>query len=411
MEKTRIDELHEHYRGCLFDDVIPFWLSHSLDREYGGYLTCLDRDGSVLNTDKSMWFQGRGTWLFSRLCNALQPRDEWLDAAKCGFDFLVRYGFDTDSRMFYTVTRDGRPLRKRRYLFTETFGIIACAEYARATGDAQALRRARDTYRLVVDLYRTPGALAPKVFPQTRVTRSHAVPMILLATTQVLRQADSDPLYTQVIDDSLDQILNHFLKRDERALFETVGPNGERLDSPDGRCLNPGHAIETAWFIMQEGRYRNDPSLVQGALDILNWSLERGWDKEYGGILSFVDVEGRSPEQIEWDMKLWWPHTEALCASLLAHHLTGEARYLEWYEKVHAWAFGHFPDPEFGEWFGYLHRDGSVSLPVKGSMWKGPFHLPRALLQCLELLEEMDDEGETTSRSDSRYKQRAGSDV
>ena len=389
MKAQRINELRKHYQNCLLDDVIPFWLRHSLDHEHGGYLNCLDRDGSVFNTDKAMWLQCRAIWLFSKLYNTLEPRDAWLDAAKCGFDFVAKYGFDTDGRMFFTVTCDGRPLRKRRYLFTETFGVIACAEYAKATGDESALQRAKDLYGLITDLYRTPGALPPKTLPQTRATKSQAMPMILLATTQELRQVDSDPLYTEVIDDSLGQILNHFLKPDERALFETVGPNGERLDSSEGRCLNPGHAIETAWFIMHEARHRNDLSLIRSALDILDWSLEWGWDKKYGGILYFVDVEGKPPEQLEWDMKLWWPHTEALYALLLAHHLTGEAKYDDWYEKVHEWSFGHFPDPEYGEWFGYLHRDGSLSLSLKGSMWKGAFHLPRALLQCFTLLEEM----------------------
>jgi N-acylglucosamine 2-epimerase len=213
--------------------------------------------------------------------------------------------------------------------------------------------------------------------------------MILLATAQELGQVDSDPLCTEVIDDSLYQIITHFLRRDERALFETVGTNGERLDSPEGRCLNPGHAIETAWFMMQEGCRRDDSSIIESALDILNWSLEWGWDDEYGGILSFVDIEGRPPEQLEWDMKLWWPHTEALYALLLAHHITGEREYADWYEKVHEWSFKHFPDPKCGEWFGYLHRDGSVSLQLKGSLWKGPFHLPRALMRGIKLLEEM----------------------
>lgn len=389
MRRERIDQLHRQYHDALLTDVIPFWLRHSLDRESGGFLTCLDRDGSVFSTDKGMWMQGRGLWLFSRLFNTLEPREEWLDAAEMGFDFVMKHGFDVDGRMFYTTTRDGRPLRKRRYLFTETFGVIGCAEYARATGNELALQRARDTYRLIVDLSRTPGALEPKVFPDARRTKSHAMPMIMLATTQVLRQVDSDPLYTEVIDNSLDQILSDFLKPDERALFETVGANGERLDSPEGRCINPGHAIETSWFIMREGQQRNDSSLIQSALDILNWSLEWGWDKEHGGILYFIDVEGKPPEQLEWDMKLWWPHTEALYALLLAHHLTGQATYANWYEKVHEWTFSHFPDSEYGEWFGYLHRDGSLSIPLKGSIWKGPFHVPRALLQCHQLLEAM----------------------
>ena len=389
MKRARLEKLRELYRRELLESVIPFWTSHSLDGEYGGYLTCLDRDGSVFGTDKQVWAQGRGTWLFSKLYNTLEPREEWLQAARCGYDFLVKHCFDNDGRMFFRVTRDGRPLRKRRYLFSEAFGVIACAEYSRATGDEEALERADDTYRLMIDLYRTPGSLPPKVVPETRVTKAHAMPMILLSTTQELRQADADTLYAEVVDDAIDEVLHHFVKRDERALFETVGPNGERLDSPEGRCINPGHVIESAWFIMHEGRHRDDSSLIEQALEILEWSLEWGWDKEYGGILYFVDAEGKPPEQLEWDMKLWWPHTEALYALLLAHHLTGEPKYLDWYEKVHEWAFAHFPDPEYGEWFGYLRRDGTLSTTLKGNMWKGPFHVPRAMWLCLRLLEEM----------------------
>ena len=389
MKSARLQELRELYRHDLLDSVVPFWLAHSLDREYNGYLTCLDRNGSVFGTDKQVWGQGRGTWLFSKLYNTVDRREEWLEAARCGYRFLVAHCFDSDGRMFFRVTRDGRPLRKRRYLFSEAFGVIACAEYFRATGDGRALQRAKATYRLMVDLHRTPGALPPKVFPETRVTKAHAMPMILLATTQELRQVDTDSLYTEVVDDALHEVLHHFVNREERALFETVGTNGERLDSPEGRCINPGHAIESAWFIMHEGRYRDDPGLIQQALEILEWSLEWGWDDEYGGLLYFVDAEGKPPEQLEWDMKLWWPHSEALYALLLAHHLTGEAKYLAWYEKVHEWSFAHFPDPEYGEWFGYLHRDGSLSTTLKGNMWKGPFHVPRAMWLCLRLLEEM----------------------
>jgi N-acylglucosamine 2-epimerase len=388
MRKERVDELREFYRRYLLEDVVPFWLRYSLDQKYGGYFNFLDRDGSVYGTDKAMWLQCRAVWLFSKLYNKLEQREEWLDAAKLGFDFIMKHGFDTDGRMFFSVTRDGRPLRKRRYLFTESFGVMACAEYAKAAHDGESLQRAKDTYQLIIDLYRTPGSLPPKIFSQTRIMKSLAMPMILICITQELREMDSNSLYNEVIDDALSQILNHHLKRDKKVLLETVGPNGEWLDLPEGRCIDPGHEIEVAWFVMHEGLYRKDKSLVDAALEILDWSLEWGWDKKYGGILYFVDVEGKPPINLEWDMKLWWPHTEALYALLLAHHLTGEEKYLTWYEKVHDWSFNHFSDAEYGEWFGYLHRDGSLSIPIKGSMWKGAFHLPRALLLCLKLLEE-----------------------
>jgi N-acylglucosamine 2-epimerase len=390
MDQKRILELTALYRDGLLNDTIPFWTKHSIDREHGGFLTWLDRDGTLLNSDKPVWLQGRATWLFSKLYNSVERRTEWLELAKHGYDFLMKHAFDSDGRMFFLVTRDGRPLRKRRYLFSECFGIIACAEYARASGDEQARRKAKDLFKLVLRYHRTLGLLEPKVLPQTRRTKSHAIPMMLLAISQTMREVDDDSTYDEVIGQSLDEILHHFMKPDVRALFETVGPNGERLDSPEGRCINPGHSIESAWFIMEEGRRRNDWSLIRQALQILEWSLERGWDQEHGGLLYFVDVEGKPPDQLEHDMKLWWPHTEALYALLLAHHLTGEKKYEEWYERVHAWSFAHFPDTEYGEWFGYLHRDGGLSLRLKGNLWKGPFHLPRAQLFCWKLLERME---------------------
>jgi len=391
MTIKRIEELLTLYRRTLLEDVVPFWLNNAIDRTHGGILNCLDRDGSVYNTDKAMWIQCRAVWTFSKLYNEVERRPEWLEAAQSGYEFITRHGFDSDGRMFFVVTRDGRPLRRSRYLFTEAFGSIACAEYSKASGDQQALRRARETYRLIIDLYRNPGRLTPKVIPETRVTKAHAMPMILLATTQELRKVDDDLLYKEVVDQALYEVLHHFMKPDQKALFEIVGPNGEMLVSPEGRCINPGHAIETSWFMMHEALHRDDESLLRSALDVLRWSLERGWDKAFGGIFSFIDVEGKPMEQLEWDMKLWWPHTEALYALLLAHHVSGDSLYEEWYERVHAWSFTHFPDPQHGEWFGYLHRDGSVSSQLKGSMWKGPFHLPRALLYGWKVLEKMRD--------------------
>ncbi|MCJ7822773.1 MAG: AGE family epimerase/isomerase [Armatimonadetes bacterium] len=389
MELARIEELIATHRDGLLKDTVPFWLRHGLDRECGGLLNYLGADGSVLHTDKAVWIQSRFAWLTALLYNEVEQREEWLDASRSCIEFLERHCFDTDGRMFFEVTRDGRPLRKRRYLFTETFGAIAFSEYARATGDRQRLERAKDLYRLIICYYQNPGLLPPKVFPQTRQIKSHAMPMILLATTQQLRRNGDDPLYERTIQDSLTQVFGHFMRPDLEALLENVGPNGEMLEGPEGRVVTPGHAIETSWFIMEEGRHRGDRGLIEKACTILDWSLKWGWDREFGGLLYYVDVEGKPPEQYEHDMKLWWPHTEALYATLLAHHLTGEKRYEEWYERIHEWSYERFPDPEHGEWFKYLHRDGTLSSTAKGTRWAGPFHLPRMQLYCWKLLEEM----------------------
>ena len=389
MNQARRAQLRELYRKTLLEDVIPFWMAHSLDEQYGGYLTMLDREGSVYDTDKAIWVQGRGVWMYATLYNTVEQRAEWLDAARLGYRFLVAHGFDSDGRMFFQVTRDGRPLIKRRYFFSEVFAAIACAQYAKAAGDDEALQRARDIFRRIVDLATNPGRVTPKVNPATRRTISHAVPMVLLVTAQEMRSVDPDPFYDQVAEQAADQILSLFVKPEKRALFETLNADGSlMLDTVAGRTINPGHAIESAWFLMHEARYRGDQTITQRALDIIRWSLDIGWDKEYGGLLYFVDYEGKPPAQLEWDQKLWWPHTEALYALLLADHLSGESWCAEWYERVHEWSFGHFPDPQHGEWFGYLHRDGTVLTPLKGSSWKGPFHLPRALLLGYHLLGE-----------------------
>jgi len=389
-KKVNVDSLINLYKNMLLNDAVPFWLKHSLDYEYGGYLHFLDRDGSVYNTDKGMWIQCREVWLFSKLYNTVEKRKEWLSAARLGYEFITKHGFDSDGRMFFELTREGKPLRKRRYLFAECFGVMAFAEYYKATGNEEALQRAKETYNLVVRLHKNPdNSTPPKIFPQTRVMKSLAMQFMLICISQEIRKVDSNPLYEEVINDSLHQILNHFLKKEKHALLENVGPNGEYLDSPEGRCVNPGHSIEVSWFIMHEAIHRNDSSLVDDALKILEWSLELGWDKKYGGIVYFVDIEGKPPSQLEHDMKLWWPHTEALYALLLAYYLTNEERYADWYKKVHDFTFSHFPDREYGEWFGYLHYDNTLANRLKGSLWKGPFHIPRALLQGWKLLEKM----------------------
>ena len=390
MISQRLNELIRTYRDGLLDNTILFWTRHAPDREHGGFLTFLNNDGSVVSTDKPMWVAGRITWLSARLYNTVEKRPEWLELARHGVKFLLDHGFDEDGRMFYAVTRDGRPLRKRRYLFTETFAVIGLAEYALAANNDAMRQRASDLFHLILRYHTTPGLLEPKGVTATRELKSHAMPMILLATAQVLRQVDDDPICETVIDNAIREVLDDFVKPEFKCLLEAVGPDGGFIDEPDGREVNPGHAIETSWFMMHEAmRRNNDRELIRQSCQILDWSLDIGWDQEHGGIYYFRDCKGKPVPRYEHDMKLWWPHNEAIYATLLAHHLTGEQRYADWHAKVHDWAYKHFPDTEHGEWYGYLRRDGSIASTLKGNMWKGPFHLPRMQLNCWKLAEIM----------------------
>lgn len=370
---------------------LDFWMKNGTDEKYGGIITCLDREGRVFGTDKSVWFQGRSLYIFCKAYNSVDKNPEWLKTADNIYSFLKDFCYDSDGRMFFIVTQDGRPVQKRRYYFSETFAVIGCAEYYKATGNREALELARNTYASILNLYRNPHLVSPKYNPEVVRLKSLNVPMIIMATAQVLREADPENAvpYSKDIDGLLNELLTDFLKPQEKALFENVGPHGERLASPNGRLVNPGHSIETAWFILKEGLYKKDSMITGKALDIMNWSYETGWDKKYGGLLYFVDIEGKPSEKLEWDMKLWWPHSEGLIAFLMAYCATGEEKYFERFKQFHEYTFGHFKDCDHGEWYGYLHRDGTISNDLKGNLFKGPFHIPRALILCYLMLHEI----------------------
>lgn len=370
----------DFYRATLLDDVIPFWLRHGMDREHGGIITALDRDGAVLDTDKSVWFQGRAGWMFATLCNTIEPRAEWLEAARSCVEFLRAHCLAPDGKMYFTVTREGAPLRMRRYVFSEAFAAIAFAAFAKATGEARAAEDAVKTFAK----YLQPGPLPAK---SERPMKGLAPLMIGIVTAQEVRANLGDvsvggKTCSEWIDANIAEIERDFLKAEHEALMEVVAPDGTIIDHFDGRTLNPGHAIECAWFIMHEGALRKDQRLIRLGTTILDWMWRRGWDEEFGGVLYFTDLRGLPVQEYWHDMKFWWPHCEAIIATRLAHHLTGEARYAEMHRRVHEWSFAHFPDREHGEWFGYLRRDGSVSQRAKGNLFKGPFHLPRMLWYC-----------------------------
>ena len=388
MDRRRIDELLPAYRDGLLGDTLPFWLRHAIDREHGGFQFCLDHDGTVVDTDKGLWQHGRFTWLLATLAHELRGtahhRDEWLETARHGIAFLRAHGFDDDGRMFFQVTRDGRPLRKRRYVFTEAFGAIAFAAFARAAGDEQAADEARRLYRLM----RT-HQVPPKVDPATRPSKGLATPMITLVTSQVLRDTIGDQLAAAEVDRAIDE-LRAFVKPELRAVLEQVAPDGAVIDHFDGRTLNPGHALEAAWFVLDESHRRGgDAELVALGTQIVDFMWERGWDREHGGILYFCDLHGGPVQEYWHDMKFWWPHNEAIIATLMAHRATGDDEYARRHALVHEWAHRHFADPEHGEWYGYLHRDGRLSSSLKGNLWKGPFHLPRMQYVCWQALEGM----------------------
>lgn len=383
------ESLLAHYRDTLLHDVMPFWQKHGLDQEHGGIMTCLNRDGSLVDDDKSVWFQGRAGWMFATLYNDVEQRPEWLAAAQSCVGFIENHCIDTNGRLYFHTTRAGRPIRKRRYVYSESFAAIAHAALYRATSADIHKNRAKELFQTYLDWSFQPGKMPPK-FEPTRPLIGLAPRMIAIATAQELRKNLIDTTYNAIIDKMIDEISRLFLHEELQALLEHAAPDGSFVNHADGRLLNPGHALECAWFILEESRLRGGISeYTQLGLKIVDWMWKWGWDETHGGILYFRDVLNKPVQEYWHDMKFWWPHNEAIIATLLAYELTGQPKYAEWHRVVHDWSFRHFADPEHGEWYGYLHRDGSVSQPSKGTLWKGPFHLPRMLLICWQIMQRL----------------------
>ena len=392
MDVKKIKDLQKFYHETLFNDVLPFWLNSDLiDKEYGGFITSVDRQGKSYNSDKSVWFQGRCLWTFSKLCNTYGVKEEWVRAAESGARFIKQHCIDSDGRMFFTVTREGKPLRKRRYFFSESFLVVGFAEYYLLTKNAADLDLAVKYFDFMWNMYCNPESdpfkITPKENAEIRSLRSNANPMVLVSCAQTLKRiTKKDEYYDGIINKIIDDMLGLHYKENLKCVLETVYTDGSILDNPVGRTVNPGHSIENSWFLMNYAMQTNNQELLKKALNVLDWSLDIGWDKDFGGIYYFRDAYGRPCEQLEHDMKLWWVHNEALIATLVALNQTEDKKYEAWYDKLHDYAFGHFCDHEHGEWFGYLHRDGTVSHEQKGSLWKGPYHLLRCLILCDSIL-------------------------
>ena len=378
-------ELGAFYKDKLLNGSIPFWFPRLVDTKHGGIYHCVDADGRIVDTDKNTWAQGRMAWMLLTCYNSIEKRPEWKEWAESALNFLETKCVDPeDGRLFFHVTEDGTPIRKRRYAYSECFTAIAWAAHFGATGDPESAERARHWFEIYVDIFFTPGKMLPKTTGK-RPSIGLAPRMITLVTCQELRKylGDADGYFTGWIDRCISDLKTYFVKEDIRAILEVVAPDGSIIDHFDERTQNPGHAIEGGWFILEEARRRGgDPELIELGCKMIDWSLERGLDPKYGGLLYYTDVFGGPVQEYWHNMKFWWCHDEALIATCLAYVLTGKEEYAEWHKRIHDWSFGHFEDPEHGEWFGYLERDGSPANGLKGTMWKSFFHHPRALWNC-----------------------------
>lgn len=388
---TTIDfkALAQKYKSELLEKVIPFWENHSKDEEFGGYFTCLDRQGNVFDTDKFIWLQAREVWMFSSLYNHVEQKPEWLEMATHGADFLQKYAQDGSGNWYFSLTQQGKPLIQPYNIFSDCFATMAFGQLYKATGNEVYAEIAKNTFHNILKKSSNPKGKYNKAFPETRPLKGFSLPMILCNLSLEIEHLLEPELVAETIKTCIHEVMEVFYDEQSGLILENVNPDGSFSDSFEGRLLNPGHAIEAMWFIMDLANRLKNEELMNKAVQILLKTLKYGWDEKYGGIFYFMDIKDNPPQQLEWDQKLWWVHIETLISLIKGYYFTGNAECLHWFDKVHNYTWSHFADPEFPEWFGYLNRQGEVLLPLKGGKWKGCFHVPRGLFQVWKTLEKI----------------------
>jgi len=385
-----LKELEQQYRSELLDNVMPFWVENSQDTDFGGYFSCLDRKGDVFDTDKFIWLQGREVWMFSMLYNKVEKRQDWLDCAIQGGEFLKKYGHDGHYNWYFSVDREGNPLVEPYNIFSYTFATMAFGQLSLATGNPEYADIAKKTFDIILSKVENPKGKWNKAYPGTRNLKNFALPMILCNLSLEIEHLIDKDFLQRTIDDCIHEVMDVFLRPELGGIIiENVELDGSLSDTFEGRLMNPGHSIEAMWFIMDLGERLHRPELIEKAVKTTLTMIEYGWDKQYGGIYYFMDRLGYPTQQLEWDQKLWWVHIETLISLLKGYELTGSKECLQWFEKVHDYTWSHFKDQEYPEWWGYLNREGEILLPLKGGKWKGCFHVPRGMYQCWKTLEKI----------------------
>lgn len=390
---ARFTDLLAIYRAELLERTVPFWMNHAIDREYGGLCSCISDSGEILSRDKYMWSQLRAIWTFSALYNQIAPKQEWLDTAAHIFDFAKKHGRDDAGSWVFAVDKEGKVLQGATSIYADGFAIYGLTEFAKASGNQEAAALALETYHNVQKRLNNPGSYETAPYPLPAGVKAHGVSMIFsLVFHELGLLLENEEILAAGLHHA-EEVMGAFRQPDGDLLYEYVTLDNQLIDSPQGRSIVPGHAIESMWFMIHIYQHWGNQHRIQEAVALIQSQIQYGWDEAYGGIILARDAAGGEPWWPFADSKLWWPHTEALYALLLAFEQSSEPWALDWFEKVHNYAFSHYPVAEHGEWTQKLDRQGkpftqTVALPVKD-----PFHLPRALISVIKVLERLTASG------------------
>jgi N-acylglucosamine 2-epimerase len=409
------NEYIQFFSQEITENFWPFW-KKAFDHKHGGVFTCFTNDGSkLISHDKYTWSQGRFLWLCSELYQLTQegllPLNSVLlkEMADKTYAFLRRNTLTETNHILYAVSSDGKRIdgMKDISIYADCFFVLGINKYAEVFKNEEAFHLALSVYRTINNRVEME-AVKTEPYPIPKGFLSHSLNMILLNVAQEIEETAnvfSYPIRDLDVRNSKDIskfIIKEFISKDNRCI-ELKRENRESDESLLERHLNPGHTLEAIWFhihILNNGDKNEQQDVIKKLSRVALKALESGWDEEYGGLLRFADKDGGKPVgkvddndpycvliRETWDTKLWWPHSEALYTLPLLYKHTKNEVFKNWFQKLFAYSFRTFPNPnkEIGEWIQIRDRKGMplnkvVALPVKD-----PFHVLRNFILIIKL--------------------------
>lgn len=414
--------LKSFYVDHLKTELLPFWIERSIDHEYGGYFTCFDNTGEELfSYDKYTWSQGRMVWIFSKLSTmedfSQQERIEFLKLAELGTSFLMKHCLLPNGNCTFLMERDGSPKRQKPGMdydtsfYADCFVVLGLSKYAQVNRDREVLEFVKELYDSIKKRIDS-GTFKSDPYPVPEGYKSHGIYMIMLNTTHELATALKtlgDNSYSEIdsyAEDYMREITDNFVA-DDGIIHEMIRKDNNKTDDMlYDRYINPGHTVESMWFVIHYAMEKGYEDIVEKAIKVVETTFNVGWDRKYGGLFLFSDREGGRPQGSiagieddamaqkilnDWSNKLWWPHSEVLYTTLLCYSLSENDKFLELYKKAHDYVFATFPNPDkgIGEWIQIRNRRGEPEQKVVALPVKDPFHIIRNVVLIIDLLDEM----------------------
>lgn len=415
-------ELLKFYKEQFYNQVFPFW-SKAFDYKYGGIFTCFNNDGTqLIDESKYSWSQGRYLWILGKIeelrkKGILEVNQNLIkQQAELTIKFLKDNVLLEDGSCCFLLSRSGEKKEVipgegfNRSILADCFVLLGFSKFGAEYDSLQDLsnwiwslfqnvENRIITHEYKLDPYPTPEGM-----------KEHSIPMIMINVTQELINyydiyGDQDKVnYLHERERKyVKTVLSEFVDKNYRIREVLYADNSQDDITSVGRHINPGHSLEDAWFIAHSALKTNDLKTLDIVKKITLVALELGWDNEQSGIFRYTDLENSNEplgEHTEgafsdlinetWSYKLWWPHAEALYATLLLNSIYPREQFDDWYLKIHKYTFSTFPNrnSEIGEWVQIRKRDGVpedkvVALPVKD-----PYHIMRTMLLIIDLLSQ-----------------------